>query len=298
MTGTGTMTDPYIVDNFTDFLTAAAITGAYVAFDENAENKVIELNDTEYADGLTSTVNINAAQILGNGWTIRNLYFSAQSNLFLINGTQIDSLNLLNLVTSTPSCSVMYCLGSMCWSNSSFSGSISFGASNGQVINCTTSSGGDTFRNCSFCLECNLSSSIQRVFYNGTYESCNLELYFSLVSPTSQQSFLQMCRMQNSCIRGRAYVSGTGAKLMVNGGTMNSTYFALHIQQSEGEESTPAIQFKASSYTTVCFYDADLIADALTVTSNTASMVGLTTAQCKDAAYLTSIGFPCVEVEA
>ena len=56
MTGTGTQTDPYIVDNWADFVTALGTSGAYVSFPE--VGGVLDMNDIA-PEGLSSKIMVS-----------------------------------------------------------------------------------------------------------------------------------------------------------------------------------------------------------------------------------------------
>lgn len=72
MTGSGTQADPYIVDSWSDFVTAVGTSNAYV---ELAEDTVIDMDDVS-PTGISSVVAIRCTQIDGKGGEIRNLYFT------------------------------------------------------------------------------------------------------------------------------------------------------------------------------------------------------------------------------
>ncbi len=69
MKGSGTQTDPYIVDIWEDFVTAIQIPDVFVAFPP--EPGVIDMSEYGYFTETLAT--IACAQIDGNGWTIRGL---------------------------------------------------------------------------------------------------------------------------------------------------------------------------------------------------------------------------------
>lgn len=92
MTGTGTQADPFIVDNWPDFVTAVETVGAYVAFPEGGGT--IDMNSIA-PEGITQ-VAFNCTSIEGNGWNIRNLYVSGHGAFYLHNNLTINNLNFLN----------------------------------------------------------------------------------------------------------------------------------------------------------------------------------------------------------
>ena len=74
MTGSGTQTDPYIVDSWAEFESIGinSNSSVYVHFNPDAENKIIDMNEI-YPEGCPS-YSIGSSEIYGNGWEIQNLY--------------------------------------------------------------------------------------------------------------------------------------------------------------------------------------------------------------------------------
>ena len=81
MTGAGTQGDPYVPENWSDFITAAGTSSAYVKF---ADDTVWDLNDL---GGNIGSVNIKAARIDGNGAVIKNLMALGGNYCFSIDST-------------------------------------------------------------------------------------------------------------------------------------------------------------------------------------------------------------------
>lgn len=81
MTGAGTQADPYVPENWSDFITAAGTSGAYVKF---ADDTVWDLNDL---GGIIGSVNIKATHIDGNGAVIKNLMTLGGGYCFSIDST-------------------------------------------------------------------------------------------------------------------------------------------------------------------------------------------------------------------
>ena len=74
-TGAGTQTDPYIVDNWADFLTVCNIsTTTYIVWDD-AEEKIVDFNEIN-PQGYDSTIECKG-NIDFNNWELRNLASSA-----------------------------------------------------------------------------------------------------------------------------------------------------------------------------------------------------------------------------
>ena len=74
MTGTGTQNDPYIVDTWEDFVTAAGTSGAYVKV---ADDTVWDMNSIA-PEGITSLI-FSCTELDGNNAVIRNLYFRGKN---------------------------------------------------------------------------------------------------------------------------------------------------------------------------------------------------------------------------
>lgn len=132
MTGTGTQNDPYIVDDWTDFITAVGTSGVYVEFPKNlvltsdteiVEGKlyvdssgeaiknpvvanigtyyentfVLDLNDY-VPTGLTSSINVRCADFNAYGGTIKNAANTNSSNsMFYINRSYDTDVYFRNL---------------------------------------------------------------------------------------------------------------------------------------------------------------------------------------------------------
>lgn len=90
MTGTGTQADPFVVDAWPDFVTAAETSGAYVAFPEGGGT--IDMNGV--APESIAQVQLRCASIEGNGWNIRNLYVSGHGAFYLRSNVIINSLSI------------------------------------------------------------------------------------------------------------------------------------------------------------------------------------------------------------
>lgn len=73
MTGSGTVADPYIVDNWSEFESVVTKSGVIIKFNPDAENKVIDMNEI-YPEGCPSYNVGSSSKIYGNSWEIRNLY--------------------------------------------------------------------------------------------------------------------------------------------------------------------------------------------------------------------------------
>ena len=137
MTGSGTQADPYIVENWPDFVTAAGTSGAYVRF---ADSTVIDL-DVDHSEGFSSDITIRCTEIDGNGGEIRGL--------FLINNTYLVFQSYITIKSLTISAMRRGggCSGQAFWfsEGGTFSGCIITGSFGGETM---IYNGGYTTFNC------------------------------------------------------------------------------------------------------------------------------------------------------
>lgn len=95
-TGTGTAADPYIVDNWTDFLTVCNVSAStYIlwANKETEEEKVVDFNDIA-PYGLETQIRLRG-HIDFNGWTLQNVWVR-NSNFLYLNSVRLYNLKILN----------------------------------------------------------------------------------------------------------------------------------------------------------------------------------------------------------
>lgn len=286
MRGLGTAESPYIVDNFSDFLQAASVSGAYVEFDKNSPNKTLDLNDTEFRNGFTETITVNAAQIKGNGFEIKNFYFTGSADAFSFGTCSVYDLSFADVVASVPS-SYFLTAQNLEWENG--------------IFTCRIGSAGSTsyfadkvnFKKCSFNLK--FDGRMWRSFQDCDLSDCNVILDYEI---SGGEYAFEDTSMKNVFVGGEILISAAGTHKIVDGGALDSFCFAADVSKVDGITEETKIWFYADTYTTTCIIDADRIADGIGFSTNeTNSMLELTTAQCKNAEYLTSIGFPCAEVE-
>lgn len=95
-TGTGTVADPYVVDNWTDFLTVCNVSAStYIlwANKETEEEKVVDFNDIA-PYGLETQIQLRG-HIDFNGWTLQNVWVR-NSNFLYLNSVRLYNLKILN----------------------------------------------------------------------------------------------------------------------------------------------------------------------------------------------------------
>jgi hypothetical protein len=98
MTGTGTQTDPYIISEYSEFMSAIVMSGAYI---KCADNTVWDMNEIDPTGEIYHNTNrtVNFKQIDGNGAIIKNFYSMFDGGIFEIktSGAVIKNLKFHNL---------------------------------------------------------------------------------------------------------------------------------------------------------------------------------------------------------
>ena len=284
MTGAGTQTDPYIVDNLSDLLSAISNAGAYVALDPNSANKVIDFNDNP--KWYTETPFVFACKYLnGNGWSIRNVMVKNCNFLQLAykTYTTIENLNIESVYLLNTGSSSIYFLSAP---NSNT------GASELTLKNCKISAVLDAllgsiyfsyvYRADMFAYNCSFNVTLKNnAVINSTdiWKNCNI-----IVNGNSYQSgplsfdVLDTCKISGSLICN--YYSTTVIAL-----TSGSSYNVIDFELI-GKGNT-SINIKNYGKTLV---NTDKIKGFLS-TSLSDSTCGVTSSQMIDADYLNSIGF-------
>ena len=113
MTGSGTVSDPYIVDSWAEFERVVTKSGVIIKFNPDAENKIIDMNEI-YPEGCPS-YSIGSSEIYGNDWEIQNLYLKNPlfyaSTYGVISGFKFTSFRH---ETSSPFLSAEYSYNNAC----------------------------------------------------------------------------------------------------------------------------------------------------------------------------------------
>jgi hypothetical protein len=305
MTGTGTQTDPYIVDNWDDFITATGESGAYVAFPEGGG--VIDV-DKVYPLGVPK-ITMNCTQIDGNGWEIRGLYMdvSGSAITFLPSSTiTINDLSFLNV--NIKSSEHMFFTSASTTStrtttlnNMKISGRF---ASTGESINSTVFGGGSSnykvtriLNRCSINLElvgyythfCYSSSGD----YKTTINFCNI--YLNVMNHKANWGVFRDLYSKGSIIRGKYNLNSAYVEQMFD--YINAGSDLVFLGEITTDNSTQKISYcdNGDAATTKVLFNKDNISDKMTTYNKGSSAYLCTTEQLKDADYLKSIGFPIGE---
>ena len=153
-TGTGTQADPYIVSTLADLRTAAGTAGAYVEMDPDASTKILDLNGSA-TNPVTQRLDINCASLAGNGWRIRNLYFSSPSDHFLVSTTtavtQVSDLHFDNLVCNNGAKSLLS-MANTTLTGCSFTG-VKYFAAEAYLLVAGSSTHSMTCKSCTFAMQ-------------------------------------------------------------------------------------------------------------------------------------------------
>lgn len=292
MTGTGTQADPFIVNNWADFVTAIGTADAYVEFPEGGG--VIDMNDV--APTGIPEVSVACTSIKGNNWVIRNLYCKGHNGLSTAYGkyVSIDKLHFLNFYFDDDGESAQF-------------GILLFGNSDDERQ-------GYYFNECQFSGIANCSKNIVEIerrnglFHQGNYwEKCrlircsiNVQLngYAILLGGstyTHEDNRVEYCNIKvsgnsprwtkygdyrNCYITGDSVATGFDARYgKSNCNIVNVDFSNAESFECEGRSGEGVINL----------INSDLLPSGATIGTG---FIGVTTAQLQDASYLASLGFP------
>lgn len=284
VTGSGTQQDPYIVENWEDFLSVKASNITHwIKFSESV-NKVIDFNNIQ-PEGFSSPITMTG-YIDFNGWEFRNMKFNSTSTCFKyasISGTDYPILELKNLK-----------LTNFVWDATGTSRYLFFQYSTSpaastacKVYDVRINGEITTYNNDTIIL-----------FHNMYTPECNIVLNISLINNTngllSLRTYLFGDGIQNSNIKvvGTGLTSlylGTIKKSLIQGKMdCDSNNRVLYFGSASNSnvillETSSNISYSGG----ISIFNKDI---ALNVVESS-SLKGCTTEQLKDPEYLSSIGF-------
>lgn len=273
MTGTGTQTDPYVVDNWADFVTTVGTQDAYIKFADGGG----EINMNGIAAEGVPTTTICCAGIDGNGWKLRSLYFK-NAIAFHLNrrqGTKITNLHFTDFQGDMFSGGSLFetspTLSSKCqFERCSFSGRADGGGAVFEFGSYDYVYG--EFYRCALKLNCHESV----IPFSTSNRAVPLE-YCNIYINCENKSYKSVCvSLKNSYMQGN--IRG-GLHFICNEGPNYNSIVNADIGGDAGQHG-------ASYYSNIL-----INSDKVTGTINS-SFKQVTTAQLKNAAYLSSIGFP------
>lgn len=267
MTGTGTSTDPYIVENWGEFVTAAGKSGAYVSCPVDA---VWDMN--EIAPTGVSGVRLSCAQINGNGLTIKNIFSSDLFSRGQSGTTNVYDLNFLDIYMEGGAFATCHpSSGSIAFHRCRFSG-IFTGASS--LFYAYSIASPAQLDRCSISVQLMGEARVMGITVApGNDQSCGIFTFCDLNLQGSGSTNGNRFTLINSRLRG--VYPGTGLVI-----ASVSQYSVLDIGITWGvNDTTP----------TKVLINTDKVASGITIPSG---FIKVTTEQLRDAQYLSSIGFP------
>lgn len=274
ISGTGTQADPYIVDTWADFVTAVETADVYVKVDTST---VVTWDfATMVEGGLSTGINWNAAEVDGNGLTIKGLFgtaarwFSGTSTTAKV----MKNLNLLDMAKTTATTSVFYGRA-IEFRNCKFSGVIEggnfFETYSGAATFTTGSIDGNDPKGCAFAF--NFSGNSKLTSSACTFNHCNMNF-----DGKSTYTSTHDMKMYESKISGKM----PWASFKNSGGGQNVI---------DAEIDTIGSWSNTSGGVTLI--NTDKLASGLSVPSG---FTGVTSTQMADADALEAVGF-IVETE-
>lgn len=317
MTGTGTQADPYIILTADDLYEIGTVGGTTAYFRLDAD---IDFNETAYAESF-SPITLKCAELDGNGHTIRNIYYTNQSgcaNVFTscsrydapwsmtVKNLKMENIYLSGAITYflySPSdledCPIVF---SNCSIACSFKPSTLLANSNYTYKGFM--SDGNRYIEASYCTFVITAENAgpHPLFYRGSLNCCHINVNFDIletaVSLYNREAFFRSVNMTDVAIFGkiRSKTDKESSEWLFSAdGTHSNVYQVMEYENID-------TAYWNSLISTVCFYDGEVKGDRVNITNNNTSYYpqnihGLTTAQCKSAEYLKSIGFLCEGAE-
>lgn len=259
MTGTGTQNDPYIVDTWSDFITAIGTSGVYVKV---ADDTVWDMNSIA-PEGITS-LNFNCTELDGNNAVIRNLYFRAQNEYGWHFSNNIHDISFINfLYEQSQSNYAHYLVGtsnSLLMQRINLSGIIK-GTKNQCIFEGTRY---EEIKNCSLNLKMLIGSN---------------KVYIS-DSNRSAAGYYENNHIVIDAVNAQIYNSDYG---------IHNDNSLVEIVRAEGySEILP----RSNARSTIVRYDKGTEREKNYVFDTTGAWHEVTSAQLQDVEYLWSIGFP------
>ena len=270
MTGTGTIADPFIPDNWDELITACGTSGAVISLPEGGE---WDMNE-QYPDGVP-TVSMNKCTINGNGFNIKNLRIKDNDAFSSSAATsKINNLDIQNL----------YCAGATgeprLFNATSYAITLTGVRVSGVVVGgylIGTGSGGGSVRAyaCSFNIQLVDGNFVYSNYdpYITYYEGTNIKL-----TGTTSDSKLGVGGLYDESQIEGSVLSTRGNTVFVTG---DNRLAKIDIGLSGFSE----VKTSTTSQTVI---NTDII-DATTISSQ---LIQATAEQMKDADWLTEHGFP------
>lgn len=311
MTGTGTQNDPYIVYTWIEFSNAIITPDVYVKLgadlDLNEGTEIIQ----EYLRNSQSIFTLRCKAIDGDGHRLSNIYNSQSGQngayifeaAYLSPGFEIKNLIFDNIILR--GYRVMLFHGTvpspgMYLTNCVFAGRLEqTGDYNGSGNSIYSFFSDDStyikFDRCTFSLEA-FMKEVYPLF--GTHEIvANSQIKLSLTCRRQRTELLQNGAMLQNAVMTNSYMTAeikseapsADSNFLFSYGTFFSTFYF-----TAGFSNISNVSINGG-FANTCFYDAERAGETAITNnaSNSSYCHALTTAQCKDADYLRSIGYAC-----
>lgn len=266
MTGSGTQADPYIVENWADFVTAAGTSGAYVRF---ADSTVIDL-DVDHSEGFSSNITIRCTEIDGNGGEIRGLFLINNAYLHFSNYITVKSLTISAMRRDGGSGQTFFFSD-----GGTFSGCIITGSFGGETM--IYNGGYTTFNCCSMNVQLQANTALVESYW---YDDRCLRFFNSKIN-----------------ITGTPYINNNRNRQV----TLENTLLLGELPTDIFYKSNASIvdcnvpdNTALTCNNGAVFINSDKFGSGVTAGSH---FTKLTVEQLKDAEYLASVGFPIVTEE-
>lgn len=290
MTGTGTQADPFIVDNWPDFVTAIGTTDAYVEFPDGGG--VIDMNNV--APTGIPEITLACASIEGNDWIIQNLYCKGHRGFSTVRGkyVSIDKLHFLDFYFDDQGERIQY--GTL-FSNSEterqgyyfnecqFSG----------IMNCTYYDSSAPNRNNSLFAQDNywMKCRVIRCSFNVRLDGHALLLSGGIY--THEDNRVEYCNVKVSGNSPLWTIDGDYRNCLISGDSIATSFDAKRGSANFNvinADFSGAGSFECVGRSgAVNLINTDLLPSGATIGTG---FIGVTTEQLHDAAYLASLGFP------
>lgn len=261
MTGTGTENNPFVPTNYDEFKTACETSGAYVSMTNNGSWNLNE----QYPSGVPA-ITFNSCHILGNGFTMRNIY---AENINVFAGTaEISDMDF----------SGIYQIGGDFIRLSGWGSSFTNCRFSGELINAEFNNLYGVFRQCSFNLRLNGNAG----FCKETSDMYQPKLYYcnvKLIGSTSASTVFRAAMYQGSQLEGSLVSTNSGVIYLSEYSTLSKVNIGL--------SGFSAVTGYNPSQNPIVVNSS--IIDNAAVYSN---FISATTAQMADAEWLTEHGFP------
>ena len=312
MTGSGTAENPYIIMNADDLYSMSTAGSNETYFSLGAD---IDFNDTDYAENFTP-INLNCKKFDGNGHVIRNVNYSlmeATASMFTVSGTEaeitIENLKIENIRLSGTSVFLFGNSGENC--------NILLTHCTFVLNDITTISTLTATETNKFCLMHDKNIKIIADYCTFAVKVSYAKLYAFLSWDSISHTQVSIEIDFNSSLS-----SGNAYNAICSALNVSDSYFFMKIinksSKTNIDVSSSACIFNHSyfifneiknisyinwsgSIANACFYDKEVlnqVSESSTVKCDanySPNVYALTTEQCKNAVYLRSIGFNCME---